>query len=73
MRRIYRRIYIVPLIAAALWGQDLRPNLKPIPRVQVKRATGKITIDKNRNPVKSAVVLKIENKAYKFQTTVNPI
>lgn len=35
--------------------------------------TGLITIDKNRNPVKSAVVLKIENGAYKFQSTVNPL
>ena len=34
--------------------------------------TGKITMDEKRNPVKSAVVLKVENGAYKYQTTINP-
>lgn len=34
--------------------------------------TGKITIDTQRNALKSAVVLKIENGDYKYQTTVNP-
>lgn len=34
--------------------------------------TGKISIDPNRNAVKSAVVLKVENGYFKYQTTVNP-
>lgn len=34
--------------------------------------TGKITIDSKRNAIKSAVVLKIENGYFKYQTTVNP-
>ncbi len=34
--------------------------------------TGTITIDNKRNAVKSAVVLKVENGAFKYQTTVNP-
>jgi branched-chain amino acid transport system substrate-binding protein len=34
--------------------------------------TGKISIDKQRNAVKPAVVLKIENGLFKYQTTVNP-
>ena len=34
--------------------------------------TGKITIDNDRNAVKSAVVLKVESGAFKYQTTVNP-
>jgi len=34
--------------------------------------TGKITIDTLRNAVKSAVVLKVENGAYKYQTTIHP-
>ncbi len=34
--------------------------------------TGKITIDAKRNAIKSAVVLKVENGYFKYQTTVNP-
>lgn len=34
--------------------------------------TGKISLDEKRNPVKSAVVLKIENGAFKYQSTINP-
>ena len=34
--------------------------------------TGKITIDQNRNAVKSAVVLKIDNGEFKYQMTINP-
>ena len=51
-------------------GSDLRDAIASTK--DFKTVTGKITIDQNRNPVKSAVVLKIENKAYKFQTTVPP-
>ena len=34
--------------------------------------TGLITIDEKRNPVKSAVVLKVTDAGFKYQTTVNP-
>lgn len=37
-----------------------------------KAVTGLISMDAKRNPVKSAVVLKIENKSFKYQTTINP-
>jgi branched-chain amino acid transport system substrate-binding protein len=56
--------------AKSLSGADIRDAI-----AQTKdfvTLTGKITIDAKRNPVKSAVVLKIENNAYKFQASVNP-
>lgn len=56
--------------AKSLSGSDLRDALaatKDYPGV-----TGKITIDPLRNALKSAVVLKIENGDYKYQTTINP-
>jgi branched-chain amino acid transport system substrate-binding protein len=34
--------------------------------------TGKITLDANRNPTKSAVVLKVASGNFKYQTTVQP-
>ena len=34
--------------------------------------TGKITMDENRNPVKSAVVLKIENGRFRFAASIAP-
>jgi branched-chain amino acid transport system substrate-binding protein len=34
--------------------------------------TGKITIDAQRNAIKSAVVLRVVNGVFKYQTTVNP-
>jgi branched-chain amino acid transport system substrate-binding protein len=34
--------------------------------------TGKITIDKNRNAIKPAVILQVQGKDYKYVTTVNP-
>ena len=34
--------------------------------------TGRITIDAQRNAVKSAVVLKVDNGNFKYQTTINP-
>lgn len=34
--------------------------------------TGVISMDEKRNPVKSAVVIKIVNKDFKYQATVNP-
>jgi len=56
--------------AATLSTKDVRDALavtKDFPGV-----TGMITMDKNRNPVKPAVVLKIVDKEFKYQTTVNP-
>ena len=35
--------------------------------------TGTITMDENRNPVKSAVVLSIQNGQLQFVQTINPI
>ena len=37
-----------------------------------KGVTGMITIDQNRNTVKSAVVLKVEASGFKYVTTVHP-
>lgn len=34
--------------------------------------TGLITMDQNRNPVKSAVVLKVSDSGFKYQTTITP-
>jgi len=34
--------------------------------------TGKITIDKDRNAIKPAVILQVQGKEYKYLTTVNP-
>jgi branched-chain amino acid transport system substrate-binding protein len=34
--------------------------------------TGNINIDEQRNAVKSAVVLKVEDAGFKFQTKINP-
>ena len=34
--------------------------------------TGKITIDSSRNPIKSAVILKVVDGDFKYQTTVTP-
>ena len=34
--------------------------------------TGNITIDEYRNAIKSAVVLKVEDSGYRFQTKINP-
>jgi branched-chain amino acid transport system substrate-binding protein len=40
--------------------------------VDFQGVSGKITIDENRNAQKGAVVLKIENGAYKFVELVAP-
>lgn len=56
--------------APSLSRSDIRDALaqtKDFPGV-----TGKITIDKDRNANKSAVVLKVENGEAKYQMTVNP-
>jgi branched-chain amino acid transport system substrate-binding protein len=50
--------------------QDIRDALagtKDFPGV-----TGKITIDDHRNPVKSAVIIKIADGGFKYQMTINP-
>lgn len=43
-----------------------------IAATNVSVVTGKITFDKNRNPVKSAVIMAIENGKTVYKTTVNP-
>ncbi|MCM2278298.1 MAG: ABC transporter substrate-binding protein [Oligoflexia bacterium] len=56
--------------AKSLASNDIREALaatKDYPGV-----TGKIMIDEKRNAVKSAVVLKVENGEFRYQTTVNP-
>ncbi len=56
--------------AKTLSGSDIRDALastKNYPGV-----TGKITIDNKRNAVKSAVVLKVANNGFQYQTTINP-
>jgi len=37
-----------------------------------KGVTGSITMDKNRNPLKSAVVIKVDNGDFRYQTTIAP-
>ena len=40
-----RSLFCACMAVSLVFSQDLRPNLKPLPRMQVKRATGKITVD----------------------------
>ncbi len=56
--------------ASSLDGSDLAEAIastKNFPAV-----TGAITLDKNRNPVKSAVVLKVENGKPTYKATIQP-
>ena len=56
--------------APTLKNEDVRLALaqtKDYPGV-----TGRITIDQNRDAVKSAVVLKVDKGDFKYQTTINP-
>ena len=55
--------------AGSLKGADIRDALKTI---HFKGATGNITFDENRNPIKSAVILQIKNGQQQYLTTVNP-
>jgi len=55
--------------AGSLEGTAIRDALKAI---QIKGATGAISFDENRNPVKSAVILEIENGQQQYVTTVTP-
>lgn len=48
--------------------RDAIANTKDFPGV-----TGNITIDAQRNPLKSAVVLKVDKGQFKFVTTIQPI
>lgn len=55
--------------ADSLEGAAIRDALKDI---QINGATGKISFDQNRNPIKSAVILQIKNGQQQYLTTVNP-
>lgn len=55
--------------AGSLKGADIRDALKSI---QINGVTGNITFDKDRNPVKSAVILQIKDGKQQYLTTVNP-
>lgn len=57
--------------ATSLSKSDIRDALAATK--DYKAVTGTITMDQNRNPVKSAVVLKVDGGKFKYQTTVNPI
>jgi len=56
--------------AKSLEGADLRDAIAATKNYQA--VTGKITIDQNRNAVKSAVVIKVDGGQLKYQTTINP-
>ncbi len=47
----------------------IRDNLKAM---EFNGATGKISFDENRNPIKSAVILQIKDGQQQYLTTVNP-
>jgi branched-chain amino acid transport system substrate-binding protein len=53
-----------------LIGNDIREAL--VATDKHPGVTGTISIDAKRNAIKSAVVLKVENGYFKYQTTVNP-
>lgn len=56
--------------ATSLTGPDIRATLAATK--DYAGVTGNITIDDHRNAVKSAVVLKVQNEGFKFQTKINP-
>lgn len=56
--------------AKSLSGPDVKEAIAAVKDYQ--GVTGKISIDAERNAVKSAVVLKVENGTFKYQTTINP-
>lgn len=56
--------------AAGFSGPDIRTALAATK--DYSGVTGNITIDGQRNAVKSAVVLKVQNDGFKFQTKINP-
>lgn len=51
-----------------LTGEEIRNELAKTKDFQ--GVTGKITIDEKRNAIKSAVVLKVDNGDFKYQTTI---
>lgn len=55
--------------AAVLKGANIRDALK---NIQYEGATGKITFDQDRNPIKSAVILQIKDGQQQYLTTVSP-
>jgi len=55
--------------AGSLEGAAIRDALKAI---EFNGATGRISFDENRNPIKSAVILQIKDGQQKYLTTVNP-
>lgn len=56
--------------AKSLSGPDLRDSLKDVKNL--KGVTGTITFNENRDPIKSAVILKVENGKQVYVTTINP-
>lgn len=56
--------------AKEVTGTQIRDELAKI--IDFKGVTGKISMDANRNAIKSAVVVKVEGKNNKFVTTVTP-
>ena len=54
----------------SLQGEDIRDALKNIKNLEA--VSGKINFDKNRNPIKSAVIIKIENGQQVFYQSINP-
>jgi len=62
--RISRRNTVKPRRAWARWAIAATKDFEGV--------TGKITIDAQRNPQKSAVVLKIEDGKAKFETSIAP-
>lgn len=53
-----------------LTNEEVREELAKTKDFQM--VTGKISMDTNRNPVKSAVVLKVESSGFKYHSTVKP-
>jgi len=67
--------------AAMIYLQCLDKAKKPIPEEVMKvltnlknfkGVTGTISFDKNGDPIKSAVILRVEKEGFKYVTTVNP-
>jgi branched-chain amino acid transport system substrate-binding protein len=50
-------------------GANIRDSMK---NIEYHGITGLIKFDKNRNPIKSAVIIKIENGRQVYVTTINP-
>lgn len=57
--------------AKTLGGEDLKNAIKEIK--DFPGVAGKVTIDGERNAVKSAVVLKVDGGQFKYQETIQPI